>query len=502
MLDGLALQLDPSAVANSINAVWVLVVSFLIFFMQPGFALLEAGQVRAKNVGNVLMKNMTDWALGVLTYFVVGAGLAGIIAALTSGSALDLMAAFSYVGSADSWIGWVFGAVFAMTAATIVSGAVAERMDFKAYVLFVVAITALIYPTVQGLTWAGGLLSGPVEGGTGGFIGEALGVGYLDFAGATVVHMVGGLAGLVAAKMVGPRKERFDENGNSQPIPGHSMLLAVLGTLILAFGWYGFNVGTQATVLSVADDGSVAFMGAALGRVVLVTTLGMGAGAVAAMLVSTYWQGKPDPLWMANGLLAGLVAVTGAVPHVTWWGGLVIGAIGGALVLPAYRWTVDSLKIDDVCGVFAVHGAAGGVGTILIPFFGASSSGVAILGDGWAFLGVDQLVMQVVGVAVIGTWTVLATGGIFIVLDALVGLRVTEEEEEAGLDAGEHGISTYPEFVGDAGPESGRPAMTTDGGTTGDVRTDGGASATDTGAEAVGSTSDDSDAGQGGEGDD
>ena len=490
MLDGLALQMDPSAVANSINTVWVLVVSFLIFFMQPGFALLEAGQVRAKNVGNVLMKNMTDWGLGVLVYFVVGAGFAGIVAALTSSSALDVMGAFSYVGSAGSWVGWVFGAVFAMTAATIVSGAVAERMDFKAYVLFVVAITAVIYPTVQGLTWAGGLLAGPSAGG---YIGSALGVGYLDFAGATVVHMVGGLAGLVAAKMVGPRKGRFDADGNSQPIPGHSMLLAVLGTLILAFGWYGFNVGTQATVLSVADDGSVAFMGAALGRVALVTTLGMGAGSVAAMLVSTFWQGKPDPLWMANGLLAGLVAVTGAVPHVTWWGGLLIGGLGGALVLPAYRWTVDSLKIDDVCGVFAVHGAAGGVGTILIPLFGASSSGTAILGDGWAFLGVDQLAMQVVGVAVIGTWTVLATGAAFLAIDALVGLRVSEEEEEAGLDAGEHGISTYPEFIGDSSPESGRATVTTDGGT--DVRTDGGADASDATADAT-------DAATGGESDD
>jgi len=474
MLDGLALQSNPQAIADSINAVWVLVVSFLIFFMQPGFALLESGQVRAKNVENVLMNNMTDWALGVLVYFVVGAGFAGIVAMLTSGTSMDVMAAFSYVGSADSWIGWVFGAVFAMTAATIVSGAVAERMDFKAYVLFVVAITAVIYPTVQGLTWAGGLLSGPAADGSGGIIGEALGVGYLDFAGATVVHMVGGLAGLVAAKLVGPRKGRFDADGNSQPIPGHSMLLAVLGTLILAFGWYGFNVGTQATVLAVAEDGSLAFMGAALGRVVLVTTLGMGGGAVAAMAVSTYWQGKPDPLWMANGLLAGLVAVTGAVPHVTWWGGLLIGTLGGALVLPAYHWTVDTLKIDDVCGVFAVHGAAGGVGTILIPLFATSEGGAAILGDGWAFLGVDQLAMQVVGVAVIGTWTVLATGGVLLAVDALVGLRVSEEEEEAGLDAGEHGISTYPEFVGNGSPESNRPTMSADGGTEGDVRTDGG----------------------------
>ena len=445
---GLPLQVDPATVANGINYVWILVVSFLIFFMQPGFALLEAGQVRAKNVGNVLMKNMTDWGLGVLVYFVVGAGVATIVGGLTSSGTVDLAAAFSYIGDDGAWIDWLFGAVFAMTAATIVSGAVAERMNFKAYVLFAALITGLIYPVVQGLTWYGGLLAGS------GFLGQALGVGYLDFAGATVVHMVGGIAGLVGAKMVGPRKGRFDEHGNSQPIPGHSMLLAVLGTLILAFGWYGFNVGTQATVLAVAEDGSLQFMGAALGRVALVTTLGMGAGAVAAMLVSTSWQGKPDPLWMANGLLAGLVAVTGAVPHVTWWGGLVLGALGGAIVLPAYRFTVDTLQIDDVCGVFAVHGAAGALGTALIPVFGVGG-----------FMGVNQLVMQVLGVVVIATWTILASGVVFAVADALYGLRVSDEEETEGLDQGEHGVVTYPEFVGDSGPESalGKPVRA-DGG--------------------------------------
>ncbi|SDL92880.1 ammonium transporter, Amt family [Halogranum gelatinilyticum] len=448
---GLPMQVDPSTIASGVNYVWILVVTFLIFFMQPGFALLEAGQVRAKNVGNVLMKNMTDWALGVLVYFIVGAGVATIIGGLTSTGSVDLAGAFSYIGNDGAWIDWLFGAVFAMTAATIVSGAVAERMNFKAYVLFAALITGLIYPVVQGLTWSGGLLAGS------GFLGQALGVGYLDFAGATVVHMVGGVAGLVGAKMVGPRKGRFDENGNSQPIPGHSMLLAVLGTLILAFGWYGFNVGTQATVLAVAEDGSLQFMGAALGRVALVTTLGMGAGAVAAMLVSTSWQGKPDPLWMANGLLAGLVAVTGAVPHVTWWGGLILGALGGAIVLPAYRFTVDTLKIDDVCGVFAVHGAAGALGTALIPVFGVGG-----------FMGINQLVMQVLGVVIIAAWTILASGVVFAIGDALYGLRVSDEEEVEGLDQGEHGVTTYPEFVGDAGPDStfGQPVRA-DGGDVG-----------------------------------
>jgi Amt family ammonium transporter len=450
--------LDAGAIADGVNNVWILVVCFLIFFMQPGFALLESGQVRAKNVGNVLMKNMTDWTLGVLVFFVIGAGVSSIVGMLTApGAALDVGSAFAYINDPTAYIGWFFGAVFAMTAATIVSGAVAGRMNFTAYVFVAAAMTAFIYPVVTGMTWAGGLLSGS------GYIGQALGTGYLDFAGATVVHMVGGLAGLVGAKMVGPRKGRFDSNGNSQPIPGHSMLLAVLGTLFLAFGWYGFNVGTQATVLA-ASDGGLTFMGGALGQVVLNTTLGMGAGAVAAMIVSASWQGKPDPLWTANGLLAGLVAVTGAVPHVTWWGGVILGGIAGALVLPTFRWVVDSLKIDDVCGVFVVHGSAGAIGTILIPVFGVTAAG------GYTFLGVNQLLMQVVGVVVIGVWTVLATIVAFSIAEALFGLRVSDEEEEVGLDQSEHGVSVYPEFTVSSGrPES--PTVSADGG----ARTDGGA---------------------------
>jgi Amt family ammonium transporter len=445
--------------ATAVNTVWALVIAFLIFFMQQGFAMLEAGQVRAKNVGNVLMKNLNDWVLGVIVFFIVGAGVTALTGMLTTGSVdVAVGEAFNHMSdtSAGDWVGWLVGAVFAMTAATIVSGAVAGRMKFTAYVLFAVAMTGIIYPVLPGFAWGGdGLLSGA------GFLGDALGAGYLDFAGATIVHMCGGLAGLVAAKMVGPRKGRYDANGNAQPIPGHSILFAVLGTLILAFGWYGFNVGTQATIVSA--DGVEA---TALGRVALVTTLGMGGGGVAAMAVSALWQGKPDPLWTANGLLAGLVAVTGAVPHVTWWGGLAIGAIGGALVLPAFRWTVDSLKIDDVCGVFAVHGAAGGVGTVLIPFVAAAEGG------GWTILGGSQIAMQFVGVLVVGTWTVLASMAALGVIDALVGLRVSEEEEERGLDISEHGVSTYPEFGQESGPVS------ADGGKEvthpGEVRTDGG----------------------------
>ncbi|MFB6244659.1 MAG: ammonium transporter, partial [Halobaculum sp.] len=447
------LQSDVTAIADSINAVWVLVVSFLIFFMQPGFALLEAGQVRAKNAGNVVMKNMTDWSLGVLIYYAVGAGIAALAGFLTTpGAEYTFAGAFAYITTPTAWIGWLFGAVFAMTAATIVSGAIAERMSYSAYVFYVVVLVAVIYPVIQGFAWGGnGLLS------SSGYLGELIGAGYKDFAGATVVHALGGIAGLTAAYMVGPRANRFDDEGNPRPIPGHSMLFAVIGTLFLAFGWYAFNVGTQATVLT--SDG--VFNGAALGRVALNTTLAMGAGMIASTLVTTYREGKPDPLFGANGLLAGLVAITGACAHVTWFGAIFIGVVGGAQTPLVYRWVVDSLQIDDVCGVFAVHGSAGFIGTMLIPFFDVAGFSVA------------QLVMQVVGSLFIGTWTVLATMVTLLIAKQFVDLRVSDEDELTGLDRVEHGIAAYPEF-GETETVSGDVA--TDGGPTSDeeVATDGG----------------------------
>jgi len=461
-MDPIPLQMTPAEhVASSINLIWVLVVSFMIFFMQPGFALLEAGQVRAKNSANVVMKNMMDWSLGILTFFLVGAAVTAVAGQLTTGGvALDVGGAFGHFEtpgrSSGSWIDWLFGAVFAMTAATIVSGAIAERMKFTAYVAFTVVMVAVIYPVMPGLAWGGtGLLSAE------GYLGQALGVGYKDFAGATIVHALGGIAGLTAAYMVGPRTGRFDESGNARPIPGHSMLLAVLGTLILAFGWYGFNVGTQATALSVPEGGSMAdltFEGAALGRVALNTTLAMGAGTVASTVVTAVRDGKPDPLFAANGLLAGLVAVTGACAHVTWPGAIVIGLVGGAQTPLVYRWVVDTLKIDDVCGVFAVHGSAGFVGTLLIPFFDTAGFSLA------------QLVMQAAGILIVGTWGVLATMAVLAVVGAVVGLRVDEDEEAAGLDQGEHGVSAYPEFT----IESGGEPTVADGGHGGVVRADGG----------------------------
>ncbi|GAD51260.1 ammonium transporter [Halarchaeum acidiphilum MH1-52-1] len=444
-------MVDVASIASGVNTVWVLIVTFLIFFMQPGFALLEAGQVRAKNAGNVVMKNMMDWALGVLVYFLVGAGIASVAAMLTSGQALSFASAFSYISSSGSWVSWLFGAVFAMTAATIVSGAVAERIKFSAYVFMAICLTAIIYPVIQGFAWSGGLLAGS------GFLGQIIGAGYEDFAGATVVHMLGGIAGLVAAYMVGPRRGRFDSEGNPRPIPGHSVVFAVIGTLILAFGWYGFNVGTQASVLTAnVDAGTLTFNGGALGRVALNTTLAMGIGAVGSTIVTTMQEGKPDPLFAANGLLAGLVAITGACAHVTWWGALIIGLVGGVQTPIVYRWVVESLKIDDVCGVFAVHGSAGAIGTILIPVFAAS---------GYANFG-SQLAMQIAGVIVIAIWTIVTTAIALKIADGIWGLRVEEHEEEIGLDRGEHGIEAYPEFVDEG--------VVTDGGERNQARTDGG----------------------------
>ncbi|GAA0279210.1 ammonium transporter [Halobacterium noricense] len=454
MLEGALLaQADAGTIVDGVNTVWTLVVCFLIFFMQPGFALLEAGQVRAKNVANVLMKNLMDWGMGVLVFFVLGLGVFGLAGALTTpGAEVSVSAAFAYVNDPSAWIGsYLFSAVFAMTAATIVSGAVAERIKFKAYVFYSIGLTAFIYPVVAGFAWGGnGLLS------SAGYVGQAIGAGFLDFAGATVVHMLGGIAGLVGAYMVGPRRGRYDSDGNSQPIPGHSITLAVLGTFILAFGWYGFNVGTQAAVLSVTD-GALSFNGDALGRVALNTTLGMGGGAVAAALVTGWSDGKPDPLFTASGLLAGLVAVTGAVPHVTWVGGLVLGIIGGAQAPIVYRWVTDTLKIDDVAAVFPVHGSAGAIGTLLIPVFAV---------DGFS---ASQFLMQAVGIGVIVVWTVVTTAIVFKIADVAVGLRPDEDDEDIGLDRSEHGYTAYPEFVDTAGDGG----VTVTSGDSGAMATDG-----------------------------
>ena len=438
MIEPVTLQADPTSVATAINYVWVLTVTFLIFFMHAGFAMLEAGQVRSKNVANQLTKNMLTWSVGVITFFLVGATVEAVVAGVTGGGGYELFAIFT-PESTLSWADWLFGAVFAMTAATIVSGAVAGRMKLRAYVTYTVLLAGVIYPVVTGLTWAGGFLSS---------------LGFADFAGGMVVHGMGGIAGLTAAYVVGPRLDRFNDDGSANVIPGHSITFAVLGTLILAFGWYGFNVGTAAAPLN--GDATALADFAYVGRVALTTTLGMAAGAIGAGGVAALRTGKVDTLYVANGMLAGLVGITSNTDLITWWAALVIGGIAGAQLPIVFEFVEKRLKIDDVCAVFPVHGSAGVIGALLvgIPIFTVPDAGVSF-------------VSQAAGVVVIAGWTALATGLVFGVLKALGQIRVTRQHEIEGLDVSEHGVDTYPEFGGrDTAADGGR--IVPDGGATTD----------------------------------
>ncbi|QSX00779.1 ammonium transporter [Haloterrigena alkaliphila] len=430
-------EVELEMLIDSINYMWILVATFLIFFMHAGFAMLEAGQVRSKNVANQLTKNLLTWSVGVTVFFLIGATVEGLVA----GDGL----AFQFRSDAVSWMDWLYGAVFAMTAATIVSGAVAGRAKLRAYVTYTFLLAAVIYPVVTGLTWAGGLLS-------------YNGVVFDDFAGGMIVHGMGGIAGLTAAWILGPRMDRYNSDGSANVIPGHSLTFAALGTLILAFGWYGFNVGTSAII------GEGAFLGDQLGRVALTTTVSMACGAMGAGLVAWFKTGKVDTLYVANGLLAGLAAIT-AIPHASsWLGAFLVGGLAGAQLPIVFGIVENYLKIDDVCAVFPVHGSAGVLGTLLLPLVATPEYMSGISGSR-----VDVFVAQLIGVVVIAGWTIVMTALIWYVFKATGQARVSPEHERDGLDVSEHGVDTYPEF--------GQPDIATDGGRTTDdkvIRTDGG----------------------------
>ncbi|WP_440006918.1 ammonium transporter [Halomicrococcus sp. SG-WS-1] len=434
---------DLAVLAQGVNLLWVLVATFLIFFMHAGFAMLEAGQVRSKNVANQLTKNLLTWSVGVVAFFLVGAALSNVVGHLT-GAGGQWSVAGEVTGvlaptSVNDWVSWLFGAVFAMTAATIVSGAVAGRCKLRTYVSYTVLLAGVIYPVVVGFTWAGGVLAT---------------IGFHDFAGGMVVHGMGGIAGLTAAWVVGPRLGRFDEDGSANVIPGHSLPFAVLGTLILAFGWYGFNVGTAATVFA-AESGSLSLAAfETVGRVALVTTLGMAAGAIGAAAVSIHRTDKVDTLYVANGLLAGLVGITGIADDIVWPGAVAVGLLAGAQLPVVFTFVEKRLKVDDVCAIFPVHGSAGVLGALAYPFVAVGT---------WESFAVAEvlsgLAVQATGVVVIALWTVTATGVVFGVARTLGQARVTAEHEREGLDVAEHGVDTYPEFGVD------RPAdVVTDGG--------------------------------------
>jgi Amt family ammonium transporter len=418
MIEPTILQAEPAVLEEALNNTWILTVSFLIFFMHAGFAMLESGQVRSKNVSNQLTKNLLTWSVGVTVFFLVGAGISSLVGG--GGFAAPWMG-----DSASGYIGWLYGAVFAMTAATIVSGAVAGRAKLRAYVGYTILLAAVIYPVVTGITWAGA------------YVGNIVGVPFTDFAGGMIVHGMGGIAGLTAAWMLGPRIGRYDDDGSVNVIPGHSMTFAVLGTLMLAFGWYGFNVGTSA----IMSDG--AFLGDQLGRVAMGTTIAMSMGAIGAGAVAWARTGKVDTLYVANGLLAGLVGIT-AIPHTTsWWGAFVVGGLAGAQLPLVFSLVEKRLKIDDVCAVFPVHGSAGVLGTLLYPFVAAPG----MLPEGASIA--EAFAAQVVGVVLIAAWTVVATAAVWYLFRAAGQSRVTPQHEQDGLDVTEHGVETYPEFGGE-----------------------------------------------------
>ncbi len=453
---------DLEQLATGMNLMWALTVTFLIFFMHAGFAMLEAGQVRSKNVANQLTKNMLTWAVGIGVFFVIGMGISNNVGSLLGGGEASALTMFGGdpVANSFDWVMWLFSAVFAMTAATIVSGAVAGRAKLRAYVAYTFLLAAVIYPVVAGMVWY-------APGGT----PILAGLGFADFAGGMVVHGGGGVAGLTAAWVLGARMDKYNEDGSSNVIPGHSMAFAVLGTLILCFGWFGFNVGTAATVI----DGSTFELAdfSYVGSVAAVTALGMGLGAIGAAAVSLYLNGKVDTLYVANGMLAGLVGVTGPTDLITPMGAIAIGFLAGAQLPIVFRFVENRLKIDDVCAVFPVHGSAGMLGLIIYPLW-SNASGATVIGGGLVSGGILSIdagafVPQIIGVAVITIWTVLATAAVWGGLKAIGEARVTPEHERDGLDSSEHGVDTYPEFGGQR--------LATDGSGSVDeydIRTDGG----------------------------
>jgi len=448
------LQVDPTEFAAAMNGTWILVVTFLIFFMHAGFAMLEAGQVRSKNVANQLTKNLLTWSLGVTVFFLIGTAVSSLLSGSDAGLASVAGTLFAdgtlavEAGTIGPYVNWLYGAVFAMTAATIVSGAVAGRAKLRAYVTYTFLLAAVIYPVVIAFTWSAADT---------GLVQQLTGTAFHNFAGGMIVHGMGGIAGLTAAAVLGPRMDRYAEDGSTNVIPGHSLTFAVLGTLVLAFGWYGFNVGTA----SVVSDG--VFNTQVLNLVAMSTTIAMASGGLGAGLVAWAKTGKVDTLYVANGLLAGLVGIT-AIPDTTvWWGAFLVGGLAGAQLPIVFEFVSDTLKIDDVCAVFPVHGSAGVLGTLMFPFVAAPGALTNSVGA--------HFIAQATGVVIIGGWTLTATAIVWYVLKAMGEARVTPEHEQDGLDVSEHGVETYPEFGGDRIATDGGDGMSAD---EYEIRTDGG----------------------------
>ncbi len=420
-----------------LDTLWVMFAAFLVFWMQAGFAYVEGGLTRAKNANNIMMKNLMDFSIGSLAFWAVGFALmfgdgnpfVGWSGWFLSGADNSPATGDAYQGvySSLSWTGvplfakFMFQLVFAATAATIVSGAMAERTKFSAYLIYSLVVSALIYPVVGHWIWGGGWLAN---------------LGMWDFAGSTVVHSTGGWLALVGTIMLGPRIGKYSREGKPQAIPGHSLPMAALGVFILWLGWFGFNPGS-----TMAADASIA-------QIAMTTNLAAATGAIAAMFTSWALLKKPDVSMALNGVLAGLVAITAPCAFVSPLSAAIIGVMAGIVVVLSVLF-FDRVKVDDPVGAISVHGVCGALGTIALGFF--AQEGYAppdTTGNGLLFGGGAKLLLaQLAGVGAVLVWCLVTGFILFGILKATIGIRVSAEEEIAGLDVGEHGIGAYPDFV-------------------------------------------------------
>ena len=414
--------------STGLNTVWMLLAAMLVFFMQPGFALVEAGFTRSKNTANILMKNLVDFMVGSILFWFIGFGLMfGIGDVFGTPHLFDLDAMSNIIQNGLPIEGFlIFQTVFCATSATIVSGAMAECTKFSMYLAYTIAISVLIYPVSGHWTWGGGWLSNADPDS---FMMSVFGYTFHDFAGSTVVHSVGGWIALVGAAILGPRLGKYGKDGKSKAIPGHNLTLACLGVFILWFGWFGFNPGSQLAAAGYGDQ-------TAISHVFLTTNLAACTGGFLALLVSWIKYGKPSLSLTLNGILAGLVGVTAGCDLVSPMGAALIGAICGTVMIFAVEFIEHRLKIDDPVGASSVHGVCGSLGTILTGLFAVE--GGTFYGGGFGFLGA-----QIFGVIIVGGWAALMGYIIFKVLDKVHGLRVPARIEEEGLDIYEHGESAY-----------------------------------------------------------